>query len=79
MTKLVINMEYLIGALMTVVFFILCVGSFYLGYRMKQHPQTKPPDVDQEKKQQLERYDNHFKALMNYDVPTALKRKQVTE
>lgn len=71
-------MDYLLGALMTVVFFILCGGSFYLGYRMKQ-PKAKPPDMDAEEKRRIERYNKHFKELFSYDVDTALKRKKVHE
>lgn len=72
-------MLFLYGLLTAVVFFILCGGSFYLGFRLKQHPKVKPPDIDPEEKRRIEQYNKHFQALWSYDVPTALKRKKVHE
>lgn len=70
-------MEYIIGSLITVVFFICVGGAYFLG--MKQHPKSKPLEVDEKEKQRIKQYNDHFKALFSYDVDTALKRKRVSE
>jgi hypothetical protein len=70
-------MQFIFGLLTAVVFFIVLLLIFYLGYRYGKR--TSPPlPVSDEKKREMERFDKHFKALFNYDVSTALQRKKVT-
>lgn len=66
-------MQFLLGSLSTVVFFV-CL---YLAYRMGQR--TKRPIVmkDEEAKRKAESVRSGFLQLMNYDVKTALSGKKV--
>jgi hypothetical protein len=69
-------MEYVIGALIVVAFFIALLSGVYLGYRLK-HTKSKPPDVDEERKQHAKQLKKDFDRLMSYNVQTALERKKV--
>jgi hypothetical protein len=68
-------MEYIVGALLMAVFFLLLLSAYWLG--TKRTMKVQPPPIDKEHKQELERYNKHFKALFNYDVEKALQRKLV--
>jgi hypothetical protein len=70
-------MEYLIGALLAVFFFIAFLFSFYVGYKQGKKV-SAPIPLDKEKKRQIEQFDKEFKALFNYDVSKAVERKKVT-
>lgn len=71
------NMEYILGLLTGVVFFSLLGVALYIGYRLgKKKPKVTP--VDEEEQRRTKQFDDHFKALFNYDVQTALQRKKVT-
>lgn len=66
------NMEYLIGALSTAVFFILLFGAFTLGKKQTNHS-LPPPKEELERAEKMRK---DFNKLMNYDVTTALSRKR---
>jgi hypothetical protein len=73
-------MEFILGLLSSAVFFI-CL---FIAYRMGQK-QTKPPKKEkplteeaEHQKEQIKRYNEHFKRLFSYDVDTAVQRKKVT-
>jgi hypothetical protein len=70
-------MEYLIGALLAVFFFIALVFSFYVGYKQGKKV-SAPIPLNDEKKRQLEQYDKGFKEIFSYDVEKALQPKKVT-
>jgi hypothetical protein len=69
-------MEYLIGALIVVAFFIALFSGVYIGYRLK-HTKTKPPDVDDQQKQHMQQLKRDFDSLMSYSVAKATERKKV--
>jgi hypothetical protein len=69
-------MEYLIGALIVVAFFIALLSGVYLGYRLK-HTKSKPPDIDDQQKQTMKQLKKDFDSIMSYNVNTALQRKKV--
>jgi adenine-specific DNA methylase len=69
-------MEYLIGALIVVAFFIAVTSGVYLGYRLNLR-KSKLPDADENKKREIEQFNKDFKAMFSYDVNTALQRKKV--
>lgn len=66
-------MQFFLGLLTAVVFFVCLLTAYWLGRRSKHVPVKKPPD--EEKQREIERLNKHFQALWNYDVGTALKRK----
>jgi hypothetical protein len=68
-------MEFLLGLLTAVVFFIALLSTFYLGYKQGKKG-TAPIPLNKEKQREIERFDKDFKALFNYDVETALKGKK---
>lgn len=69
-------MQFVLGLLTAIVLFLLLTISFYLGRRqgLKQH---KAIPINDEEKRKREQFDNHFKALFNYDVNKAYARKKV--
>lgn len=69
-------MEYLLGLLTGVAFFICVGGTYYIGYTLGARKQPSAiKEVDEEDKQRRERFDKHFKALFSYDVDTAYGKK----
>jgi hypothetical protein len=73
----VINMQFVLGLLTAVVFFICLAGALYIGYRLgKKRPEPKP--IDDEIKRKQEQATKHFQALFSYDTDKALQRKKVT-
>jgi hypothetical protein len=70
-------MEYFLGLLTAVVFFVVTFFFFYMGY--KQGKKTSVPiPLDKEKKRQMEQFDKGFKEIFSYDVEKALQKKKVT-
>jgi hypothetical protein len=70
-------MDFLLGLLTAVVFFIALLAFFYMGYKhgKKAHVPIPLPDAEKHK---MEKFNQHFKDLFSYDVDTALQRKKVT-
>lgn len=69
-------MEYLLGLLTGVVFFVLFSIAFYLGYKLREKkPNSKP--LDEIEKQRQRRLREDFNKLMAYDVDMAYGRKKV--
>jgi hypothetical protein len=68
-------MNYLIGATAMLFFFIALGGSGYIGYRLgkKSKPTIKPLTADE--KLEIERKEKAFKAILNYDINTAMGKK----
>jgi hypothetical protein len=72
------NMEYLIGALLVVVFFICVLYAFYVGYKLGKRTNTaKVENEDDDMKKKAIILQKEFVELMNYDVTKALERKKV--
>jgi hypothetical protein len=69
-------MEYVIGALIVVAFFIVFLAGGYIGYRLK-HTKSKPPDTDDRQKNEMKQLNDEFKKIFSYNVNTALQRKKV--
>lgn len=74
------NMQFLLGLLTAVVFFLCLAAAFYIGHRTKRKSSIPVPLTEEEKERQKEvkRYNQHFKALFSYDTEIALQRKKVT-
>jgi hypothetical protein len=73
-------MEYIIGLISGLVFFI-CLGlSFYFGYKAGSKKQPITPinqDTDEQTIQRTKQLHEDFQAIMNYDLSTAMQRKKV--
>lgn len=72
-------MEYILGLLSGVVFFVVIGIALYIGYRIGRQKANSVPLEDEQVRQKRERFDKHFKDLFSYDVDTALQRKKVTD
>lgn len=74
-------MEFLLGLLAAVVFFVVVLVSFYIGFKFgkKQSPvqQETITESDKEEQRKAEELQKSFVKLMNYDLATALNRKKV--
>jgi hypothetical protein len=70
-------MDFLSGVLVTVCFFIALFSFYYVGYWQGKRV-TAPTPINKEKQSEIEQFNKGFKAIMNYDVDTALQRKKVT-
>lgn len=72
-------MDYLLGALISVVFFILLLTSVFIGYQIG-HKKTIPPPIetDDEELRRAKKLQEDFAKLMSYDVDKALQSKKVT-
>ncbi len=68
-------MEYLLGLLTAVVFFIVFFAGRYVGHQSIKRP--KPPDIDEKEKQDAKRFSEDFQKVFNYDVAQATARKKV--
>jgi amino acid permease len=72
-------MEFIAGLLTAVVFFI----AVYLAYRTGKNQTKKPNKVnalteeEQRQREQIQRYNEYFKQLFQYDTDKALQRKKV--
>jgi hypothetical protein len=70
-------MEFFLGLLTAVVFFIGLLAVYHAGY--KRGKQTSAPiPLDEEKQRQLEAFDKGFREIFSYDVAKALQKKKVT-
>ena len=67
-------MQFILGLLTAIVLFLLLATAFYLG-RRQANKQIRTNPINEEEKRRKERFDNHFRELFNYDISTALKRK----
>ena len=66
-------MNILIGALITVCFFIALASSFYAGYRLGQRRKVEKPTEEELKR--IELMDKGFQNVLNYDYSKALERR----
>lgn len=71
-------MEYLIGLLIGVVFFIALIGGVLIGMRFNNVTKHKPPDVDEDEKRNMKQLNEDFKKLMSYNETVARQPKKVT-
>ncbi|MFE8704129.1 hypothetical protein ACFYKX_26535 [Cytobacillus sp. FJAT-54145] len=71
-------MQFFLGLLTAVVFFVLLLGAVYIGYRLGQR-KKKPPNIDDEDKRRAKELHSDFMKLMNYSEDIALQRKRVTD
>jgi hypothetical protein len=69
-------MEFLLGLLVGVVFFLCVILAYWLGTKQSKH--TAPKEMDKQQRDELKRYNDHFKKLFTYDVEKAIQRKKVT-
>lgn len=70
-------MEFFLGLLVGVVFFIALIGAYLLGVKHSKK-ESAPIPFDEEKKRQLEAYNKGFQEIFSYDVAKALQKKKVT-
>lgn len=69
-------MDYLLGVLTAVAFFLCVGGCLFIGYKFGQRKTKVAPDDDS--KREAQELQKAFVKLMNYDVNTALQpRKKV--
>jgi hypothetical protein len=75
----VFNMEFMIGALTGVLFFICVATAYAIGTRKAKTPSKVAAftEEEQRKRDEIKRYNEHFKKLFSYDVDTALQKKKV--
>jgi uncharacterized protein YpmS len=73
-------MDYFLGLLTAVVFFIAFLFFFYLGtrYGSKKTTVTADDEVQRKAKSQAEKHREDLMNLINYDVEKAMQRKKVT-
>jgi hypothetical protein len=69
-------MDYILGLLTAVVFFIALLSFYYLGYKQGNKKPTVTADKDEVRK--AREHQENFLKLMNYDVHQALQKKKVT-
>jgi hypothetical protein len=69
-------MDYILGLLTAVVFFIALIGFYTIGYKQG----SKKPAViaDKEEVRKAKEHQENFLKLMNYDVHQATQKKKVT-
>ncbi|MMZ70140.1 hypothetical protein D1872_331190 [compost metagenome] len=65
-------MQYLIGALATVAFFVCLYGAYKAGQRSRK---TVPREIDEQEAQRAKQLRKGFDQLMGYDVSKALGKK----
>lgn len=65
-------MEYLIGALATVAFFLCVYGAYKAGQKSRK---TVPREIDEQDAQRAKQLRKGFEQLMSYDVSKALGKK----
>lgn len=68
-------MEYLLGLLTAVVFFIVFFAGMYVGSQSIKRP--KPPDINEKEQHEMKTFNEDFRKLFNYDVAQATARKKV--
>jgi hypothetical protein len=68
-------MDFIYGLLTAVVFFIVLLSFYYIGYKQGTKRTAKPPnDEEVQKAKEIRR---GFMNMMEYDVDKALQRKKV--
>lgn len=73
-------MQFFLGLLTAVVFFVLLSGAVYIGYRVgKKKPKPKPQPIDEDEQRKAKQLQQDFVKLMNYNEEIALQRKKVNE
>lgn len=71
-------MEFIIGLLTAVVFFICLFVAFHLGKKQtKKSDKPQLTEDEQRQKDLTKQYNEHFKKLFRYDIDTAIQRKKV--
>jgi hypothetical protein len=72
-------MEFILGAFSMVLFFCCLFLAYWMGQRQTKRPKRDNPLTEDEMKQreQIKKYNEHFKKLFAYDVDTALQKKKV--
>jgi len=68
-------MEFLIGALATVAFFVCLYGAYKAGQRSRK---TVPREIDEQEAHRAKQLRQGFEQLMSYDVTKAVSGKKVT-
>jgi Mg2+/citrate symporter len=72
-------MEFILGVFCAALFFCCLFLAYWMGTRQTKKPSkvNTSNEEEQRQKEQIKRYNEHFKALFNYDTQTALQRKKV--
>jgi hypothetical protein len=72
-------MEFILGVFSAALFFCCLFLAYWMGQRQTKRPKRDNPLTEEEMKQreQIKKYNEHFKQLFNYDVGKALERKKV--
>lgn len=70
-------MEYLIGLLSGVVFFIALIGGIIIGIKLNNGTKHKPPSLGEKENNDLNKFNEDFQKLFSYDVAKATERKKV--
>lgn len=69
-------MEFFIGAMGMLLFFILPIGAYILGYRHgSKTVKPKEDTIDEKLSDELKKRELGFQAIMNYDYNIALGKK----
>lgn len=69
-------MEYVTGLAHGIAFCAVVLAAYTVGKRDKRRPKPTPQPVDEEARRKAEEFQKHFAGMFNYDVKTALKRKE---
>jgi hypothetical protein len=69
-------MEYIVGALLMAVFFLLLFTAYWLGTKRSIKAQP-PPQMGEEQKRESDKIHKHFKELLSYSEEKARQRKKV--
>lgn len=72
-------MAFFLGALSAVLFFCCLFLAYWIGTRQTKKPSkvNTLSEEEQRQKEQIKRYNDHFKSLFTYDVEKALQPKRV--
>jgi hypothetical protein len=72
-------MQFLLGLLTAVVFFLCLYTAFWIGQKRAKKPTvTKPLSEEEEERiKEAKRHTAHFQKLWTYDTDKALQRKKV--
>jgi lysylphosphatidylglycerol synthetase-like protein (DUF2156 family) len=72
-------MEFILGAFTAVLFFCCLFVAYWIGTKQTKKPSKTNTLTEDEQRQreQIKRYNDHFKALFAYDTDKALQRKKV--
>jgi hypothetical protein len=66
--------QFFLGAAVMLLFFV----AYELGKRQGNKNISPPKEMDKQQRDELKRYNDHFKKLFTYDVEKAIQRKKVT-